>query len=102
MYRHFLCVAATAISVSGCQNGVINQSNIDQVQTIAVAVCGFLPTVETVANLIAPGIAVIPSQVAQAICDAVRPGGMSVQRPRGTAPQIAYVGKVQIKGEFVR
>jgi len=100
--RHILCVIGASLSISSCANGVIDQSKIDQVQTIAVAVCGFLPTVETVANLIAPGISVVPSVVAQAICDAVRPGGMASARPRGTAPQAAYVGKVKIEGQFVR
>lgn len=97
MFRHMLCVVGLAASVSGCQNGVVDQSKIDQVQQIAVAVCGFLPTVTTVANLIAPGISVIPSEVAQAICNAVRPPAGA---PRGTAG--AYVGKVKIEGQFVR
>ena len=96
-------LAAAAIGISGCTStGTVDQTKIDQVQQLAVIACGFLPTVETVANLISPGVAAVPSAIAQAICDAVRPTMAAAGRPRMGAPGATYVGKVKVEGQFVR
>lgn len=73
---------------------------IAQVRQAAVATCGFLPTIETVAAIIAAGnpTVVIAGTVASAICSAVT-ASTPLARRRGVLPT---VNGVVIHGRFVR
>ena len=73
---------------------------ITQVQKDAVAICGFLPTVGTVASIISGGNPLITTAlgIAQAICNAVTPAP-SALRKKAVVPM---VNGVVIHGRFVR
>lgn len=106
-----LCLAmaaACAFALGGCAtNGAgpsapsLDPAVIAQVQQTASTVCGFLPTVETVAQIIAsftsagPVVGVV-SQAANGICAAVTAKGVRLGQK---APK--YRG-VAIRGQFVR
>ena len=74
---------------------------LEQVRQSAVAVCGFLPTIDTVAAIIATGNPIVAtvSGLANAICAAVT-ALPPVQLRRGAAPPT--VAGVVIHGKFVR
>lgn len=84
----------------------VDPATINAVQQIAVTTCDFLPTVETIANIITGGMSAIPATVANAICAAVAankaPGGMQVGRVGAAAPPSAKVGNTKVEGIFVR
>jgi hypothetical protein len=105
MLRKFAIAAAAAATLAACSSVITpGTSQIDQVRQYAVTACGFLPTVETVANIIgtfsggaAPAITSV-SQVADAICSAVLSTG-GTKRSRAAAPR---VNGVVVQGTFVR
>src|SRR6516164_3555994 len=118
MIKQVLVVGAVAISVGGCgliQKLGVSQQTITDVQQAAVAVCGFLPTVETVASIVSSGASAGPAAIADLICKAVvqgnAPSGMQVG-PRGVptaamapvraVPPGAQVNGVAVQGKFVR
>lgn len=92
----------------------VDPATISAAQQIAVQVCGFLPTVETIEKIVTGGILVLPEAVANAICAAVNagkaPAGMAVGRfgaPVGhtvgsSAAPTARVGNIQVEGIYVR
>jgi len=75
---------------------------IEQVRQAAVAACGFLPTVETVAGIISAGnpIIITASGIANAICAAAAAVPPTLQARRKAAPPM--VNGVVIHGRFVR
>ena len=114
---------AAAVSLAGCgTTGLITPSGggggtpvssgnatVDQVVAATVKACGFLPTVQTAANVLStfvPGASVgvgIANAVANAICNAVTPAKSAMGRRslhRGDA--LIQVNGVPIEGRFVR
>ncbi len=115
MFRRSIVLGATVLSLGGCstlQALGVSQATVDQIQQAAVSICGFLPTVETIAGIVSGGMSAVPGTVANAICAAVAanqaPAGMSVGRlgaPARTgaaAPANAVVGSTKVQGIFVR
>lgn len=99
----FLAAAAAAsLLLAGCATSGSGGSSISvsTVQNAAVTACGFLPTVSTVANLIASNNALVSSaeSIASAICAAVAPAKQSGKF--GAAR--ASVNGVAVRGKFVR
>ncbi len=97
--RKFIIASALAagISVSGCAT-TGTDPNVSATQNLAVTICGFLPTIETVAAIFATGNPLLQtaSAVAQAICSAVVPPKSA--RLRAVVPQ---VNGITIQGQFV-
>jgi hypothetical protein len=92
------CVTPTTTPPVGPVVSVVVGSLPEEVQSIAVRTCGYLPLAETVAALVAafggPAIPGIATAIAGEICGAVvKPQGRSTTR---------YVRGVQLKGVFVR
>lgn len=87
---------STSIALGGCASGG-STGNVSSIQQAAVLACGFLPTAQTVADILAAGNSLIStvSAVAQAICAAVGTKGV---RKGGAAPT---VNGVVIHGKFV-
>ena len=91
-----------AFMLSGCATpGTTNTDIIKAVREAAVAACGFLPTISTVAEIIASGnpIVATASGIANAICAAVTALPPLATR-KGSAPPT--VAGVVIHGRFVR
>lgn len=91
MKRMITLIGALAgIGLAACQTTDKQASVITTAQQTAVAVCGFLPTVETVANILAAGNPLLAtgSAIADAICAAVKRPGAA---PNGTPPTVAGV-----------
>lgn len=89
---------AAAIALGGCTStGGINTAQIAAIQNAAKAACGYLPTVETVANILASNNAILApaASIAQTICNAVTALGAR----RGGAQPTAY--GIVIHGQFV-
>ncbi len=101
MNKIFMLIPAAALSLSACVT-TSGGGLIDQVRSIALTVCSFVPTAETIAAILAknsPGLTTA-SQVANAICAAVT---MPAPSPGLSArPAAATVTGVKIDGEFVR
>lgn len=96
-------VLAIALSLGACASGggggPIPADTVSQIQATARQVCGFVPTVSTVASVIATftgGGAIVDmvSQVANGICTAISAKGVR----RGATPK--YRGVV-IRGDYV-
>ena len=99
-----------ALVLSGCAglipqnvNTAINNVNttVAEVQTIARAVCSFVPTAATVSSLLSqwiPGLSTAQS-IATSICNAVAPAGVPAARRARSAPPV--VAGVPIHGRFV-
>lgn len=95
-------VSALSLTMSACTTTSPsgNQANVSAgAISQAQALCGFVPTAETVLGLLATGRPELSAAVgiAHAICNAVAPGGRrarSLQRP--------VVAGVPIEGEFAR
>lgn len=87
--------AAAALSLGACdkQTGTLDLSGA---QNLAVQICGFLPTVQTVANIFASGSPALDTagEVANAICQAVN-------TPRATGQKPVVAGVV-VEGQRVR
>lgn len=106
MIRKLLIAAAASISLASCAGVGVpgTTSQIDQIRNAAVLACGFLPTVETVAGIIATysgtsaALVTTGSQIADSICSAVV-STSTARRRRGTAPR---VNGVVVRGSFVR
>lgn len=102
--RRLLLSAALAASLSGCASvGGISPtagSFIDQVRAATSAACAFLPTAETVANILATGNPLVStaSTIADAICNAVKPKLVSGKLRRATAPSVLGV---PVHGKFL-
>ena len=101
MFRKSLIAGALAMSLAGC--GATNPLTgapitAADVQSAAVAACGFLPTAATVANIIAANNSTLTTatSVASAICAAVV--GAKGGRLGGATPN---VNGVQVHGRFV-
>ena len=101
MFRKSILAGAVALSLAGC--GTTSPISIGpltpaSVPTAAVAACGFLPTLATVANIIAANNSTLSTAtaVASAICAAVV--GAKGGRLGGATPN---VNGVQVHGRFV-
>jgi hypothetical protein len=92
--------AAWAVSLGGCTTtGTFDLATfVSQVQSTTNAVCAFIPTAETVANIVATGNPIVATAdaVANAICDAVRPKTTGRLR----APGPPTVAGVVVHGRF--
>ena len=102
--RKFLLAAslAAAFMLSGCATTGTNQASfIEQVRQAAVAVCGFLPTVDTVGQIILAGnpAFITASAIANGICAAVA-NVPPLSARKGAAPPT--VAGVVIHGRFIR
>ncbi len=104
--RKFLFAAPliAAVMLSGCATttgGVDTKVLIEQIRQATVAVCGFLPTVTTVADILLAGNPAIITvgAISNAICEAVKTIPPQAAR-RGVAPP--SVAGVVIHGRFVR
>ena len=93
-----LLLTASSITLGSCA-GTLPPS-VSSVQQLAVAVCGFLPTASTVANIIAAGNPLVATgeAIANAICAAVTPAKLSGRKLGAIQPM---VGGVVIHGRFV-
>lgn len=87
--------AAAVLSLGACdkQTGKLDLSGA---QNLAVQICGFLPTAQTVANIFATGSSALDtaSEVATAVCQAV-----NTPRSAGAKPVVAGV---VVEGERVK
>lgn len=98
---------AGALGLGGCvtTGGFTpeQEAQIAAVQAAAVQVCGFLPTVSTITQIVSsfvPGAGAgvaVGTQIAQAICGAVTAKGLK----KGVAGT-PMVNGVAVKGQFVR
>ena len=98
--RKFIIAAALAGTTlfSGCTTGSITPTVVvTDVQQATVALCAFLPTALTVANIIAAGNPALATatEIATAICAAVTP---KAAIRNGAVPM---VGGVPVAGRFV-
>lgn len=108
--RKTMLAVATSFALSGCAGTLPGidpsiQTNIDntiaQVQSITTSACKFLPTAQTVANIIATftgsqSVVATASAIANSICNAVT--AKSVRRG-ATRPMVRGV---VLRGQFVR
>jgi hypothetical protein len=95
--RKLLATIVLVGGLSGCATtSTIPRIDVEEVRLIAVQVCGFLPLVESVAEIIAAGNPALAtgSAVANAICAAVT----RASAIRGVIP---VVNGVPVKGRFV-
>jgi nitrous oxide reductase accessory protein NosL len=101
--RKLLFAAAASIALAGCTTTADPVSGaptqIEIIQTAATTACRFLPTAETVANIIAAGDPRLASAsaIARAICDAVAPSTGVGTLFRA----VPTVGGVVVRGEFI-
>lgn len=97
--RKILMAMTCCVLLSGCATGGNVDGTIAQIQATARSICSFVPTVETVAKILAGGTAIdTASGIANAICAAV------TTRPLADGPGDGKprVRGVIIKGQFVR
>lgn len=93
---------ALALALGGCVTTGLGPGSItnfvQQAQQVATLTCGFLPTVETVAGLIAAGNPAITTatEIADAICSVAT---RKMVTRSGRAPTVSGVA---VKGRFVR
>lgn len=73
--RKLLLAAILVVGLSGCQYLQGGKFSIADAQAAAVKVCSFLPTANTVANIIATGSPALntASAIGDAICAAIAP-----------------------------
>jgi hypothetical protein len=102
-----LAVGAS-VALGGCATSPSGQPTIDpsiqtQIQNGTAAACGFVPTITTVASILAsfvgggPIVGVVGSTI-KAICDAVAPPKASLKRKFGKP----MVNGVPVEGYFIR
>jgi hypothetical protein len=74
MIKHLLLLPLLALALGGCSM-LEKKPTIGDVQSLAVGVCAFLPTAETVAKILAAGSPALAtsSAIANAICSAIAP-----------------------------
>lgn len=103
--RKLLLSSVFAVTLAACSSmggAPLNLADfIAQVQATTSAVCSFLPTAETVANIVATGNPIVTTAgaVANAICAAVVPAKQAARQNRTAAPPI--VAGVVIHGKFL-
>lgn len=92
MIKQLLLAPLLALALTNCAM-LEGKPNIGQVQSLAVGVCAFLPTAETVARILAAGSPALAtsSAIANAICAAISPKA-------GVAAGKATVAGVPIEG----
>lgn len=85
--KKLLMIAAAAFALSACDK-TAGKIDLTGAQNLAVQICGFLPTAQTVANIFASGSPALDTagEVANAICQAV-----NTPRATGTKPIVAGV-----------
>ncbi len=98
-----LAVAACATNPT---TGVttIGSINVADVQNDAVAICSYLPTAATVANIISANnpVVITADAVATAICQAVSPAKAAAHRRGAAAPlPYVYVPPGSVSGKFI-
>jgi len=74
-------------------------SKVEAIRQVTAAMCGFLPTAETVLNILAlnnPAL-LLAEQIGAAICRAVTPS-----KTLGLVSELPQVGGVPVEGEWVR
>lgn len=110
--RKFLIAACVGLSLAGCSATVPNGGTgtapsplpaqvtnvIETAQAVATQVCGFVPTVSTITNILSLGNPALSTAtaVAQAICSAVSKRSASRSSPRPNVQGII------VEGRFVR
>lgn len=97
MLKQLLLVPLLALALAGCSVFEKASPTIGDVQGVAVKVCAFLPTAETVAAILAAGSPALTtsSAIANAICNAISPKA-------GPGAGRATVAGVPIEGLKVR
>lgn len=99
--KRFLTIAALSLSLAGCNPDQIDKS-YEKVQAAAVKVCGFVPTISTVAGVLAALTGTTPAAdvvklAADKICAAVtKPSIQALES--GYTPN---VDGVPVEGYFV-
>ena len=96
-----LLAACTPASPGGTP--AANTAILSEAQSDAVAACGFLPTVATVAGILAAGNPAVMTAAAigQAICAAVVPAKAAGPRRAAAGASAPAVSGVAIEGHFV-
>lgn len=106
MRKHAIGVfVAAGLILGGCASTGDRPSFeniVSQTQNIAVRVCSFLPTANTILEILSVGSPALStaSAIANAICAAVVTESRQVRR--GTSPKVATVGGVVVRGKFVK
>lgn len=83
MTKMMLTIAAVgALALGGCDK-TTGKLDLTGAQNLAVQICGFLPTAQTVANIFASGSPALDTagEVANAICQAVNTPRATGQKP---------------------
>lgn len=116
MIKRFLLagVASIAMLTGGCSslNNIISPQTLQAAETLAqqaaVVLCGFLPTVESVANIIALNnpLLATPEQQANAICASLTsttpPTAVAGKVGRAGANATVVVSGVTVQGVYVK
>src|SRR5262249_3888882 len=112
MMRNYLIVPLTCLSLLGCattgNNVPISQNPVvQQVQAITEFACKFVPTADTVINIIAQGVPSLGAAeaIADAICAAVVPvktSGVTKIAFTAEKPKKPSVAGVPVRGRFVK
>jgi hypothetical protein len=91
--------AGSLLALAGCQTADV-ESKISAVQSGTRIACKFVPTVATVAKILAAGNPLVDSAkgVADAICNAVTTAPLA----DGPGDRTPRVNGVVVKGQFVR
>jgi hypothetical protein len=100
-----VAAAAAAVGLAGCTpSSVGNSAEISQIQQAAVAACAFLPTVTTVADILAKNSSAVATaeQVAAAICAAVVPAPKTSSKFKLTLIEPINLSGITIDGKFVK
>lgn len=96
--RKILIIGTACMALAGCGTSNVD-GTISQVQATAQKICRFVPTVETVAKIMAGGSAIdTASSIANAICNAVT----TLPLADGPGDRLPRVNGVVVKGKFVR
>jgi hypothetical protein len=86
-----------ALSLAGaCSGGTLDPTVMATIQADAATVCGFLPTANTVANVVASAtgigtVLVVPEAIAAAICQAATSGTAVAVSPTPAPGAAQYV-----------
>lgn len=98
MKKLAIALACCAL-LSACATGSGTEDKIKEIQRYARLTCSFVPTVETVAKILAGGTLIdTTSSVATAICSAVTTAPLA----DGPGDRVPWVNGVVVKGKFVR
>lgn len=109
--RGVFAVAVACAMLAGCQTTSptvpATPSLEDKVQQTTAAVCGFVPTISTVAQILASFTSAGPAvdtaaEVARAICKAVGPVSPAMRKVSRKAVEPPKVNGVVIEGYFLR